>query len=531
MLKALIKKELAMLLTVYTFDSRKGRPRSTGAAIVFALLFLFIFALIFMLFYSLAQGLSAPLTEQGLEWLYFSLMGLLTIMVGVIGSVFTTYSILYKAKDNELLLSMPIPPAYILFARMLTVFIMNIVCCALVWVPAIVVHGSTGLPLVFQILLLFILTLLVTVLTCFLGWVIALVAGRLNNKTFATVAVSLILVGGYYYFYFKIDRMIKYVIANGAEVASSIKGWGFPAWQLGLASTGSVLSLIGFSLAVIALFILTYAILSKTLIGLLTAKRAGKKAVYREKREKLSGADSALLRKELKRFVSSSTYLLNSGFGMLMMAAAAAALLIKADTVYAAAEKVLGAMGNLGIIPVAAAAAVCLITSADNISAPSVSLEGRQIWILQTMPVDAARVLKAKKRLHVLLNGVPAILLTAALGFVLRAKIYEILLMLCVVGAFIWLHGAFGLMMNLLKPNLEWTSEAVPIKQGMPVMFSMFGGWVVAGAILVTGLLLSSFMQPWMLLAVHAVILTVLALLVEGWLSKKGSEIFSHITV
>ena len=38
-----------------------------------------------------------------------ALMGLLAILLGAFGSVFNTYSGLYLSKDNDLLLSMPIP--------------------------------------------------------------------------------------------------------------------------------------------------------------------------------------------------------------------------------------------------------------------------------------------------------------------------------------------------------------------------------------------------------------------------------------
>ena len=45
-------------------------------------------------------------------WLYFAIMGLMAILLGAFGSVFNTYSGLYLAKDNDLLLSMPIPVRY-----------------------------------------------------------------------------------------------------------------------------------------------------------------------------------------------------------------------------------------------------------------------------------------------------------------------------------------------------------------------------------------------------------------------------------
>lgn len=51
--------------------------------------------------------------------MYFAMMGLLASFFGVFGSVFNTYAGLYLAKDNDLLLSMPIPIRTILCARLL----------------------------------------------------------------------------------------------------------------------------------------------------------------------------------------------------------------------------------------------------------------------------------------------------------------------------------------------------------------------------------------------------------------------------
>ena len=41
-------------------------------------------------------------------WLYRALMGIVSVTLGVFGSVFNTFSTLYQAKDNDLLFAMPI---------------------------------------------------------------------------------------------------------------------------------------------------------------------------------------------------------------------------------------------------------------------------------------------------------------------------------------------------------------------------------------------------------------------------------------
>lgn len=68
----------------------------------------------------------------------FFLYGLMDLTLMVIGSVFMAKSQLYEAKDNDLLLSMPIRPRAILASRMLTLGIVNFVYGLIVAAPAII---------------------------------------------------------------------------------------------------------------------------------------------------------------------------------------------------------------------------------------------------------------------------------------------------------------------------------------------------------------------------------------------------------
>ena len=119
MLKALLKKQFMELGAFYFQDRKTGKLRSGKSAVGFAVLYAVLFIILAAAFFSIAASLCGPLAEMGLAWLYFAIMGILSILLGTFGSVFNTYASLYKAKDNDLLLSMPIPSAYVLLARLL----------------------------------------------------------------------------------------------------------------------------------------------------------------------------------------------------------------------------------------------------------------------------------------------------------------------------------------------------------------------------------------------------------------------------
>ena len=109
-------------------------------------------------------------------------IGLVVVLLGVFGSVFNTYSSLYLSKDNDLLLSLPIPTDCIIVSRLLSVYLMGLMYSGVVMLPAIIVYwifGEFTLGSVLgSLLLLLSLSLLVLVLSCLLGWLVAKISLR-----------------------------------------------------------------------------------------------------------------------------------------------------------------------------------------------------------------------------------------------------------------------------------------------------------------------------------------------------------------
>lgn len=533
MLKALLKKEFSQLGQLFSFSRQGGKKRSTGAVVGMAILLGFSLLCVLFMFYGISVPLSLVTAQSGADWLYFVLFGIMTLLFGVLGSAFLTNSILYSAHDNEFLLSMPIPPSKILFSRVVMVYLSSLLSCTIVWLPAVINFNVMGFgsvtALIFQILLLFILSALVTVISCLLGWGIALISKRIHNKSFISVILSLVFIGVYYLFIFRMRELPNTILANIDHISEILEGNRNPVYYFGLGACGEVLPFTVFTLAVLLLFALTYFILSKTIFGILTAEHSGKKAVYHEKQSKQSGIFAALIKKEFKRYFSSATYMLNSNLGSFILIIGAIAAIIKADALQSLISEIPDLVSSFISIPAVIAAILCIICSMGSYTCASVSLEGRTIWVLQTMPVAASAVLRAKELMHIILNFIPAIILGVTLAVILQISFVETICIALLVFCFLWFMSGFGLMMNLLKPNLEWTNEAAVIKQGIPATVTSFTGLLLG--LIVGGLLyllaLAIGAAPAMLIV--ALPLAVGALLFDRWISKRGAEIFSTL--
>ncbi len=110
MLKVLLKKQLTEIFQSFFVNRKKGTARSrvftAGLIVLYVLLMGGVIGGMFTLF---AVAICDSLFEVGFGWLYFLIFSGAALMLGVFGSVFNTFSGLYQSKDNDFLLSLPIP--------------------------------------------------------------------------------------------------------------------------------------------------------------------------------------------------------------------------------------------------------------------------------------------------------------------------------------------------------------------------------------------------------------------------------------
>ena len=531
MLKLLVKKQFFEIFRSYFYDAKKNKARTKGATIGYIVMFvLLMVCLLGTMFGVLSNTMCGPLAEMGMDWLYFVIMGMMAVFLGAFGSVFNTYSGLYLAKDNDLLLSMPIPVRVIMTSRLLSVYLMGLMYSGIVILPAILVYWFTVPVTAGRILggvvLLVDISLFVLTLSCALGWVVAKISLKLKRKSFITVIVSLVFFGLYYFVCFRSQAMITDLLLNAEDVGNKLKGI-YPLYLFGRVGCGDGVAMLIVSAVVIALLALVWYLIARSFLHIATASGNSAKTVYHEKAVKPVSADAALLRKELGRFTASPLYMLNCGLGTVFLVVLAVLALIKGREVFLMMNALFA--GGEGFVTVLAALCLCLLAGSNDISTPSVSLEGKSLWIAQSLPIDPWQALRAKLRMHLLITELPLVVCAVCVAAVSGAALPEIVMMLVTPMVYVVLSAAFGLFMGLKRPNLNWTSEVAPIKQGLAVFLSMFGGWLVAAAL---GFLYYALMARVgavaFLLAVTA-LFAVLALVLVRWLKTSGAKIYQHL--
>lgn len=148
-------------------------------------MFAVLVVVLMLCFAGMALPLASVLLPAGLDWLYFASMGLTALLVSVLASAFTSYSGLFQSRDNELLLSLPIPPAVIFGVRVGTVYLACLIYLLMAWVPAVVCYGLLAAhPLAgaVQHPMALVLAGAACILAVLLGWAVALANDRARHQ-------------------------------------------------------------------------------------------------------------------------------------------------------------------------------------------------------------------------------------------------------------------------------------------------------------------------------------------------------------
>ena len=198
-------------------------------------------------------------------------------------------------------------------------------------------------------------------------------------------------------------------------------------------------------------------------------------------RQKVQSPLGALYRKELRRFFASPVYVLNTGFGIVLLTFGVLFLLL----VKSPFARILPWQFDLNTIrqipeledmvrhsgPLIIS--FCVLLSSTTMA--SISLEGNNLWILKSLPLSPGTIFRSKMAVNFTITA-PALIDAILLSILLELEmIYGLILVLLSIVFSIFV-AVFGLLVNLKFPNFSWTSETFVIKQSKASTISVFSG-------------------------------------------------------
>lgn len=535
MFKVILKKQLYEVFKGYFYDSKKNKSRKKAAVVgLFVLFAVLMIGVLGGMVGAFSYGACMALEGKDMGWFYFMIFGVLSIMLGVFGSVFNTYASLYCAKDNDLLFSMPIPAHVILAARLMNVYLMGLLYSGVIIIPAIlvrlVVEKGGLMQILGGIVLLIEIAAICFILSCILGWVVAQISLRIKHKNIVTVFAALIFLGLYYFVYFKAVDYVGEFLIRAVLFGASIKKHLYPLYVWGRTGEGDPYAMAVGLLITLAVLLLTCFIMYKTFYKVATSTGAMEKKVYKEKKITLHSADSALLRKEFARFTGSAAYMLNCGIGILFLPVMGAVFLVKGPLVLRMIKEMAGpAFAALSVI---LQAVVMVMGAMNDMAAPSVSLEGKNIWLAQSLPVTPWQALRAKLKMQLILAEIPVLIALLCMLKIMPGTPAELGLGILTVVVVVYLQALWDLFCGISLPNLKWTNEIGPIKQSLAVVLAMLGS---AGyGFLYGGLYVFVMLKGWKIQVLQyegiaLIVSLILCLVLRTVLKTRGTKKFASL--
>jgi len=521
---ALLKLNFRALLSAMRVGRKKRSFSGIGALALLAGLSLYISGV----YSSLLAG---QLAAVGALPLLLVLMSLVAVLLGFFFSLFAAQGVVYGAKDNDLMLSLPISPFTLMLSRTLALYLENLVSTVFVLLPAGVIYlwyGGPGGWAVLPLLLVsaLFLNLLPTLLTLIIGFVLAWLSGRFSRKALASTLLQLLLLALILVGSFWLSAAANNMENAAPAILSFFQGWGRPFLLLAEGvSGGNLLQLAALWALCLVPFLVVVWLLAwqyKAIITRLSTHRT--RSDYKLGRLSSSSQRGALLRKEARRWFGTPSYVFNTGIGLLLLPGAGVAALIYRESI----AQFLEMAGGLALAPLLLAGITfCLSTVA--ITGSSISLEGKRLWLLQCAPVPVTTILgmKVAFQLLVILPCLAVGWLMLCLAFALTPA--EWILLLVDGLLFALMCAPFGLWINLHFPKLDAVNDAVVVKQSAAAMLSTFLPMVL---VLLFFLLWFFFLEPLGsvgLLLVYAVILAAAVVLSFLALVRQGPALFRSL--
>ncbi|MGI6011778.1 MAG: putative ABC transporter permease subunit [Ruminococcus sp.] len=532
MFKALFKSEIRLLFSSMFHPSGKKKS-GVLLKVGLGILAVYVIVCLFFLFGMISVATCLPLHQAGLDWFYFSLMGVISILLNIVGGIFASKTVLFDAKDNELLLSMPIPPVYILTSRMLSLLLLAYGWQAFVLIPAYGVYiflvGASPAAGFSMAVIFLLLPLISVTINALLGWLLAVLSAKLPFKHLVMVLLYVGFFALYFYGYSRINEYINWMTANGNTIAEAVRQTLFPVYHLGVAAgEGSLVSLFLFAVCAAAPFAVLLWILSRSFLYITTTKKGGSRKRYKEKDVSVSSVDMALLKREIRHLGSNSMYMINASTGSVFMLLLIVFAVIKQETLLSYLE-----MMPERFLPYTGGAAALILAcmvSFNYMSAPSISIEGKNLWIAKTIPVEPVQILMAKVNMHIVTGSVPVCIAALVLNILLPMDWLSRILTFVLPLSFNVTVGFLGIIMNLRFPKLEWNNETAAVKQGLSPFLTLFLSMFLIGAPVFGYVMLAFVGMSWgFLMIVHCIILLASSAGMYFYLKEGGSRRFMEL--
>lgn len=541
-LLSLLKATMSQDMSLFRIKARnESRARKIVLPIVLALLVMFSVG-------SYVAILAEELAPSHLTYIVLTIFIMVTSLLTIIEGVYKSQGILFEARDNELLFSLPITQSKIFFIRIFKLITFQFLYNSLFMLPAIIVYAiyektNVSFYLISTVMLV-LLPIIPTILGCIFGYIIKGLSAKFKARNIMQVLFTSLILLGIFYVSFNMQGMVANIVQNANSIQEIITKIYYPAGlYINLIQNFNILDLVTLlAINIVPAFVFVYvaSIFYFKINSKLGEKGNGNKKVgvakTTEKTYRVRTQLSGLIHKEMKRFFSSPVFMVNAGFGMVLMIAVTFALSINFDGMINSMMQgmeteipiPIGEIKNM--MPKVFYGFVIFISCMTSMTSSMISLEGKSFNITKSLPVETEKILLSKVLTSNILS-IPIFLICDVIFFIaFKVAIIDIVFILLASIVMPTLTALIGILMNLKYPKMNATSDTEVVKQSMSSMLSAFMGMFVA-ILSIAIMIMGNNYNTNLFVALELLTFSIITFMLWRILKKYGAKRFKEINV
>ena len=486
-LHSLIKACMTSDMSLFKIKTKKNKKTAILVPLIIAGYLMFTI-------WGAANSLFEKIAPMNIAYVLLSLIVFSISIMTLIEGIYKSGSLIFNCKDDQLLLSLPIKRRTVLFVRIFKFYVFELLFNSMFILPIMIVYirwdsSITWTYYLTCFVMLLLLPIIPIVLSCIIGVITSSFSSRFKYKNTLQIIISMVFLLAILFVSFNMEQIFEYIFAHASSMNETITKLYYPAGAFAtLVTNFNIKDLLIFILVHIGIFALSIYVLGKFYFKINSRLKkvvtSNKKIDVEKIKIKSNSQAKSLIKKEINTFFKTPVFIINAGFALVLFIIFVVVLTVKFDSTLASLTTEENALGltkevilnNKSLLILYLIALTAFMTSITN---SVISLEGRSINILKSLPIKVKTILMSKVY-SALCITTPVLLLGDILLFVkFKTNIIEMILLLMLSILMPLISHFIGIIINLKYPKLNWESTTEVVKQSTSSFLSVMIGVVL----------------------------------------------------
>ena len=427
------------------------------------------------------------------------------LMITAVAFIFTlikTNSYLFNFKEYDMLMALPFTEKSIVGCKFMYMYVKSVPWYLSISLAMLIGYGITARPAWYVYPLWLVLSVPVSMIPMLVaslfGFLFARISASFKHWKAVQTVLLFVFVGLCFCSRFFIEKLFRTeevsdIVANVAESTGNMGKYYFPvAWfedSVINLKVSSMLLLVGVTILLFEAVFFIYARSYKRVNSTMQTGIAKKN--FKLKEQKKKSAVRAMAYKEMKRFFCSTNWAVNAGIGF------ALAVVLGIMSLFVGLDKIVGMIAqgapitNEMILP-AVPFIVYFMVGMMALTTSSPSLEGKNYWIIKSLPMTAKDIYGGKILANLYL-AIPAQLIgTFCFCISGKAGVLETIGYIILGVVLCLFSSVFGCACGIHFMRLDWENEIEVIKQGVAALIYMMPNMILSIVFLLASVILAN---------------------------------------